>query len=95
MWTAAQHRLPILFVVLRNAEYAILKSFADELDTRAVPGLDLPGLDTARIAEGYGCTVSRVHEPAELEDAVRAGLAHTDGPYLLEVIIDPSVPPLV
>jgi benzoylformate decarboxylase len=28
IWTAAQHKLPIVFVVLRNGEYGILKSFA-------------------------------------------------------------------
>jgi hypothetical protein len=29
IWTAAQHKLPIVFVVLRSGEYAILKSFAE------------------------------------------------------------------
>jgi benzoylformate decarboxylase len=28
IWTAAQHRLPIVFVVMRNGEYSILKAFA-------------------------------------------------------------------
>ena len=28
IYTAAQHRLPIVFVVMRNGEYSILKSFA-------------------------------------------------------------------
>ena len=95
LWTAAQHRLPILFVVLRNTEYAILKSFAEELDTHDVPGLDLPGLDTARIAEGYGCTASKISDPSALEEELRAALARTDGPHLLEVAIDATVPPLL
>jgi benzoylformate decarboxylase len=29
IWTAAQHRLPVVFVVMRNEEYSILKSFAE------------------------------------------------------------------
>jgi thiamine pyrophosphate-dependent acetolactate synthase large subunit-like protein len=47
LWTAAQHRLPIVYVVMRNDEYSILKSFAvleDTLGFRAwaCPGSALP-----------------------------------------------------
>ena len=44
LWTAAQHQLPIVYVVMRNNEYSILKSFAVLEETPGVPGLDLPGL---------------------------------------------------
>ena len=54
LWTAAQLALPIVFVVPRNGEYAILKSFAELEGTPGVPGLDLPGIDIAMIARGYG-----------------------------------------
>jgi thiamine pyrophosphate-dependent acetolactate synthase large subunit-like protein len=37
IWTAAQLRLPVLFVVLRNGEYAILKAFAEVEDSPGVP----------------------------------------------------------
>ncbi len=47
IWTAAQHKLPIVFVVMRNEEYSILKSFALLRGDAGVPGLDLPGLDIA------------------------------------------------
>ncbi|MDB5917737.1 MAG: benzoylformate decarboxylase [Massilia sp.] len=94
LWNAARLRLPILFVVLRNREYAILKSFAEMEETPAVPGLDLPGLDCVRLAEGYGCAAGRVDDPEALADALRDGLARA-GPYLLEVAIDAEVPPLL
>src|SRR6476619_8372338 len=55
IWTAAQHRLPIVFVVMRNGEYSVLKSFAALENTPGVPGLELPGLDIAAIAAGFGC----------------------------------------
>ena len=45
IWTAAQHRLPIVFVVMRNGEYSILKSFAVLEKTPGVPGLDLVDVD--------------------------------------------------
>jgi benzoylformate decarboxylase len=94
LWNAAQLGLPILFVVLRNREYAILKSFAEMEETPKVPGLDLPGLDCVRLAEGYGCAAGRVDDPAALADALRDGLNRAT-PYLLEVLIDPEVPPLL
>ncbi|MFG2693216.1 thiamine pyrophosphate-dependent enzyme [Kitasatospora sp. NPDC048407] len=55
LYTAARHRLPIVYVVMRNHEYAILKSFARLEDTPGAPGLDLPHLDIASLARGFGC----------------------------------------
>jgi benzoylformate decarboxylase len=37
VWTAAQHKLPIVFVVFRNGEYSILKSFANWRPRRSGP----------------------------------------------------------
>ena len=54
IWTAVQHDLHIVIVVLRNEEYGILKSFALLENTPNVPGLDLPGLDIVSVARGYG-----------------------------------------
>ena len=66
IWTAAQHRLPIVFVVMRNEEYSILKSFAVLEKTPGVPGLDLPGLDIASIATGFGCRAINVDTTEKL-----------------------------
>lgn len=94
LWTAAQQELPILFVVLRNGEYAILKSFARQQDTPQIPGLDLPGIDCVQLAGGYGCAASRVSDPSALPGALAAAMAD-QRPHLLEVTIDPSIPPLI
>jgi len=37
IYTAAQHRLPIVFVVMRNEEYSVLKAFALLEETPNVP----------------------------------------------------------
>jgi benzoylformate decarboxylase len=74
IWTAAQHTLPIVYVVLRNNEYSILKSFADLEHTPGVPGLDLPGLDIASLARGYGCRAVDVDTAADLDKEFRTAL---------------------
>lgn len=94
LYTAARLRLPIVYVIPRNGEYAILKSFADLEETPGVPGLDLPGLDTVALARGYGCAGER----AETADEVRAAMARAldrEGPTVLEVPIEAKVPPLL
>ena len=94
LWTAVQHKLPILFVVVCNAEYAILKSFAEQEDSSGVPGLDLPGLDIVSLAKGYGCAAERV----ETTDAIRKICSQAfsrNVPTVIEVPVIPTVPPLL
>ncbi|MBV8455304.1 MAG: hypothetical protein JO122_01660 [Acetobacteraceae bacterium] len=69
IWIAAQLRLPLLIVVLRNGEYCILKSFAVLEQAPGVPGLDLPGLDIVSIARGYGCDAARVEDLGAIKKA--------------------------
>ncbi|TCN55954.1 thiamine pyrophosphate-dependent enzyme [Rhodococcus sp. SMB37] len=92
--TAAAQRLPILYVVPRNGEYAILKAFADLEETPGVPGLDLPSLDFVSLGEGYGCAAERAETVTEVQVAVKAALGRS-GPTVLEVPILPTIPPLL
>ena len=77
LWTAAQHQLPIVYVVMRNNEYSILKSFAVLEETPGVPGLDLPGLGIAAVARGFGCRAADVETTEELEHEFKAALTST------------------
>ena len=74
LWTAAQHKLPIVYVVMRNNEYSILKSFAVLEETPGVPGLDLPGLGIATLARGWGCHAVDVETTEELEQEFKTAL---------------------
>jgi benzoylformate decarboxylase len=93
LWTAAQLRLPVLFVVLRDEAYTILKAFANFERAGGVPGLDLPGLDTVKLAEGFGCAARRITDAGGVTDALRDGL-RSEVSVLLEVAIKPETPRL-
>ena len=89
IWTAAQHRLPIVYVVMRNGEYSILKSFAKLEKTPGVPALDLPGLDIASIAAGFGCRAINVDSTEKLAHEFTAAL-QADGPTVIVVPTKPQ-----
>ena len=74
-WSALAHQAPVTFLVLRNNEYAILKWFAGVEGVSGAPGLDLPGLDTAAIATGYGIGSIRVSTADELREALAGAIA--------------------
>ena len=93
IWTAAQHKLPIVFVVLRNGAYEILKSFALLEKTPDVPALDLPGLDIASLATGFGCRTADVNTTDELAHEFKAAL-DADGPTVIVVHTQPELPHL-
>jgi benzoylformate decarboxylase len=85
LWTAATYRVPVTFLVLRNEEYMILKWFAEFEQAKGLPGLDLPGLDVASVAEAYGVPAQEVATREELTEALRAAIAVQDGPRLVQV----------
>ena len=89
LYTAAQHRLPIVFVAMRNGEYSILKSFAVLEKTPGVPGLDLPGLDLASLATGFGCRAVNVDNCEKLAHEFNAALK-VDGPTVIVVPTQPQ-----
>jgi len=94
LYTAAQHQLPVVFLVLCNQEYGILKAFADQQQTPGVPGMDLPGLDFVALAMGYGCAASRVATSHAVAQALQDALCRP-GPTVLEIPITAAVPPLL
>jgi len=93
LWTAAQRKLPLTIVVINNSGYGAMRSFSQVMQVRNVPGLELPGIDFVKIAEGMGCHATRVSKAAELGEALKQGMAFA-GTSLVEVIVDSAVPVL-
>jgi benzoylformate decarboxylase len=91
LWTAVAYRVPVTFLVLRNDEYSILKWFAGLEQVTGAPGLDLPGLDVAALAAGYGMTARTVSGREELTEALRESIRADDGPRLVQVPVAPGM----
>jgi len=94
LYTLAQHQLPVTVIVPDNAEYAILKAFAEVTNTPNVPSLDLPGLDIVSQAKGFGVEAVRVSDPHELKQVLQDALTRK-GPMVVDVVISRTIPPLV
>jgi benzoylformate decarboxylase len=86
LWTAARYGIPVVFFILRNEEYAVLKWFAGVLKVGNLPGLDIPGIDYCSIARGYGVKAARVASRDELISVFQKALA-SQAPHLIEVPI--------
>ena len=96
LWTAAHHQLPIVFVILNNREYRVLKHNLDiyrqrfdAASDRPYPHMDLggPGLGFVAMAAGMGVPGVRVENPDELPAALAAAFA-AGGPRLVEIQIE-------
>ncbi len=89
-WSAVAHEAPVTFLVLRNSEYAILKWFAEVESVQGAPGLDLPALDVAAVAAGYGVSTRVASGRDEVRDALATALA-SPRPELVEVPVQPGM----
>jgi benzoylformate decarboxylase len=85
LWSAVQNNAEVIFIVLRNSDYSALKGFCDFTQVgRNVAGMDIPGIDMVKIAQGYGMTGLEVDRPEHLEPALKDAFA-SRGPRLISV----------
>jgi benzoylformate decarboxylase len=89
-WTAAAYDVPVTFLVLRNEEYSILKWFAGIEEVTGAPGLDLPALEVAKVAEAYGVSSQAVSGRDELHSALEGAIG-SGAPKLVEVPVAPGM----
>jgi benzoylformate decarboxylase len=93
LWTAAHENLPVLFAVVNNSQYLMLKynlrkRYAERADELAFVGMDVdsPAIDFLALARSMGVPSARVERASEIgevaEEAWRSG-----GPFLLELPI--------
>ena len=87
LWSAAQLKLPITYVILKNRRYAALQEFAPVFGFEpgaTLQGTDLPGMDFVALARGQGCDAVTVRDAGQLADVLRDALA-APRPTVVEV----------
>ena len=90
LWSAVQYNTPVIFLVLRNGDYSVLKGFRDFTNVgKNVPGLDLPGIDIVKIAQGYGMWAKEVDRPEDLQPALAEAFA-LERASLISVNVQPG-----
>jgi pyruvate dehydrogenase (quinone) len=94
--TLSQNRLPVKLIVFNNSSLNFV-----ELEMKAAGivtfGTDLDNPNFATVAQSLGLFARRVENPADLESALSAALAH-DGPALVDVVTarqELSIPPAI
>jgi benzoylformate decarboxylase len=93
LWTAASRGLPVLFAVVNNREYAILKANLRRMGgTSAATGrfvgmdIDRPAVDFCALAASMGVLAQRIEKAADVGPAAEAAWA-SGRPALLELPI--------
>jgi benzoylformate decarboxylase len=93
LWTAAHEGLPVIFAVVNNRQYLILKTNlrgmkGDTVATGRFVAMDIvdPPVDYVSLAASLGVPGARIDHAGDVGDAVRTA-RDSGGPYLLELPI--------
>ena len=86
--TVLRYDAPLLIVVLSNASFGWIKASQRAGYGQRYFSVDFRATDHAAIARAYGMASWRVEDPAQLETALNAALAH-GGPALVDIVTQP------
>jgi len=90
LWTAVQQQVPVIFILIRNGDYSALRGFSNFTSVGSnVPGIEIPGIDAVKIAQGYGMAAWEVDKAEELAPAIKRALLEK-GPCLISVNVQPG-----
>jgi benzoylformate decarboxylase len=90
LWTAAEHHLPITFVIVNNGGYGAMRSFSALFKSTRSPSFDIGHTDFVALANGYGVPGMRVEDPNDLRRVLAEANA-VDGPVLVDVLVESAM----
>lgn len=100
LWTAAHHKVPVVYVIYNNSSYRILKQrvhamnqFSAQTDTYVAMDLTDPVIDYAGLARSLGIRGEKATSLADAKRLIAECLA-ANKPALIDVTIDRSFKPL-
>jgi benzoylformate decarboxylase len=86
LWTAAEFKLPVAFIIVNNRSYQALVEFGQHFKLTELPGTQLPHLDYCALAEAQGVAALRVERYEQLDGALTRAFTAAQ-PMLIEVMI--------
>jgi pyruvate dehydrogenase (quinone) len=85
--TQVQRKARVVNVILNNGMLDFVN--IEQQEAGFVPyGTDFVNPDFSQVATAMGARGIRVEEPGDLRGALQTALAHTDGPVVLDVVVD-------
>jgi benzoylformate decarboxylase len=93
LWSAANQKLPVIFVICNNGGYRIIKQRLKSFHGNdAFIGMDFkdPAIDAAGLARAFGLEAHRIEDGTAFEARLEDALASAQ-PVVLEVIVDGAV----
>ncbi len=87
LWSAAEQRADVSFLILNNRRYAALDHFAKVFGMNRLPGTELGGIDFVGLAQSMGVTARRVDRVEDLDPALAWSFASAE-PTLVELLIE-------
>jgi benzoylformate decarboxylase len=93
LWTAANHKLPLTFIIVNNGGYRIIKQrlLAFHGDDHYV-GMDFidPPVDFTALAKSLGLEAIKITDPGQLKSALKSAFSRP-GAKLIEVVVNNAV----
>jgi benzoylformate decarboxylase len=101
LWSAAHHRVPLLYVIPNNRAYGIVAGAFERAggtmkQTGSYAGVALENIDPVKISEGFGVEARNVNDEAGVGTAIAEGLDLVERerrPLLLNVHLPQGLPP--
>jgi pyruvate dehydrogenase (quinone) len=86
--TQVQRKTRVVNVIFNNSLLDFVN--IEQQEAGFIPfGTDFVNPDFSKVAEALGARGIRVEEPGDVREALAAALAHTDGPVVVDVVVDP------
>jgi pyruvate dehydrogenase (quinone) len=86
--TQVQRKTPVVHIILNNESLDFVN--IEQQEAGLVPfGVDFKTPNFARVAEAMGAKGIRLEEPADVHDALSEALSYTDGPVVVDAVVDP------
>jgi benzoylformate decarboxylase len=90
LYAAARMRLDLSFLILNNEGYGAMRAFSRLMKGSGAPGIDLPGLDFATMAQAYGLPGRTVTQASDVDAAFAESFSRS-GPSLVDFRVDAGV----